>query len=124
MLCRIAFEVGMLFGCCFEPVNEGAIIVTPFGCKLTPIGQALALCRVHQGFDRLARTASGPDGSIGWIAAEDQKSRTRQVTRINCSLQDACRIRLEIPDARTAGAKTVEVVVPACSVAQLSIPKS
>ena len=53
---RIAPEVRLAFTNYFEPVNEGAVYVGPFGASLTPVGQAMALYADHAGGARLNAT--------------------------------------------------------------------
>jgi hypothetical protein len=141
----------MTLGCYFQPVNEGAIIVEPFGSTLTPIGRVFELCRGHQGQQRLSGTASGATGSFGWIASEDLATQAREVTLINRSLEHGCQVKLVCADVesvefvegrqlqgdkvplpasafseniiehRRLEARTIEVAVPACSVVHLRI---
>lgn len=44
-----ADEYGVAMACHFESVNEGAILITPDGAKLTPTGQALSIMSHHAG---------------------------------------------------------------------------
>ena len=46
---RAASDLNVAFTNYFEPVNEGAIFVGPFGSQLTPAGEAMAMIARHTG---------------------------------------------------------------------------
>ena len=46
---RVAVELNVAFTNYFEPINEGAIFVGPFGSQLTPVGEVMALMAEHTG---------------------------------------------------------------------------
>ena len=56
MSTRIAPEVRLAFTNYFEPVNEGAVYVGPFGTSLTTVGETMALYAEHAGGTRLNAT--------------------------------------------------------------------
>jgi len=49
MLMRESVPADMPVGCFFEPVGEGAIVVRPESCSMTPMGQMIALLSAHRG---------------------------------------------------------------------------
>ena len=46
---RVASELNVAFTNYFEPINEGAIFVGPFGSQLTPAGEVMAMMARHAG---------------------------------------------------------------------------
>ncbi len=61
-LCRDAEKFGITYGCFFEPVNEGAIVVEPFRAYLPGGGQVFPLLKAHQGNLLLEFAGAGRSG--------------------------------------------------------------
>ena len=55
MLCREARPLGIDMACCFQPINEGAILVDAFSSRLTPVGQVFSLAQRSTRNNRLVR---------------------------------------------------------------------
>jgi hypothetical protein len=75
-------------------VNEGAIVVGPFGARLTAVGQALALYAAHHGNTAVAVSPGGGEGPVAVTASVEPGSRPGVVTLVNRSLDAACRVRV------------------------------
>ena len=89
MMSRVAEDAGLRIGCYFEPVNEGAIVVSSFESRLTPVGQAMSLHKPHHGNRLVQATCSDPDGLVDGTASIDADSGHLVVTLVNRSPQKA-----------------------------------
>jgi len=52
----------------FEPVNEGAVVVSPFSSKLTPVGQVMQLFSAHLNGKLVALPAAAFSGDLDTLA--------------------------------------------------------
>ena len=73
-------DLDMPIVCYFQPVAEGAIIITPKGCRLSANGQVYALMKAHQD-GRLCKIGDNDDYST--VATRKDKELT--ITLINHS---------------------------------------
>jgi alpha-L-arabinofuranosidase len=82
MFCRHAREVGMTMGAYFQPVNEGAILVEPDACRLTPSGEVFALFAAHHG-NELIRIDTPADDNLDAAASLDRRAGQIVLTLVN-----------------------------------------
>ncbi len=96
-LCREARRLGVVIGCYFEPVNEGAILVEPAAARLTPVGQAHALVRAHHGNQLLEAAPAPQEGDLDVVASREPRSGDVVVTVVNRSPEErrAVEVRLD-----------------------------
>lgn len=91
MFCREARRVGMTIGAYFEPVNEGAILVGPGSCRLTPAGEVFALFRSHHGNELLEVDALAAEAGLDVAASVNEAAREVFVTLVNADGDEARR---------------------------------
>jgi alpha-N-arabinofuranosidase len=73
MICKEYAALNMPVCMYFQPVNEGAIIVYPFKCELSPNGQVFSVMKKHIGGSLLAITNKDPDlRCLGTRNADDE----------------------------------------------------
>ncbi len=96
MFCREAQKVGMSLGAYFQPVNEGAILVTPETCRLTPAGEVFALFRAHHG-NELLEVGAPADADLDVAASVNEAGREVILTLVSLSpdRDEVLRIRLK-----------------------------
>ena len=97
-----AARMGMSFGCYFEPVNEGAIVVGPHESRLTAVGQALALYRSHHGNTRVSAEPADPGAPILATASVDPADGNLVVTLINKSPGSPHSVEVDLADVEGA----------------------
>ncbi|MFH1568187.1 MAG: hypothetical protein ABIL09_09335 [Gemmatimonadota bacterium] len=95
-ICRHARQVGMSLGAYFQPVNEGAIAVDPSGCRLTPVGEAMALFRAHHGRQLLAVEGPADGAELEVVASLEEATGRIAVTLVNCGPERARGIELDL----------------------------
>lgn len=83
MLCRDSRELGISHAYYFQPVNEGAIIVTPLEAKLDLAGIVFKLFGVHQGSHLLEISGQQTDSDLDICASLAPDEKTVFVTAIN-----------------------------------------
>ena len=100
MFCREARDVGMTLGAYFEPVNEGAILVEPNSCRLTPAGQVFSLFRAHHGRE-LIETDASSEAALDTVASIDDTAGEVILTLVNRSPDEVAPVdvRLDGVDA-------------------------
>jgi hypothetical protein len=54
--------------CDNRPVNEGAVVVSPFSSKLTPVGQVMQLLSAHTAGALLTLPAAAYSGDLDTLA--------------------------------------------------------
>ena len=127
MICRNAEDLGLSIGAYFQPVNEGAILVTPAGSELSTIGQVFRLLRPHQGA-RLIDLPYQASSSVDALATLSPDGRTAQVSIVNRNFDRAQAINLKLPGQRAAMLQLTPDTDPACAVrfktAQRNLPAS
>ena len=82
----------MPVACYFQPVNEGAVIVTPEGSSLTANGQMMALMKAHQG-GKVCKVADNEDYAV----AATLKDKVLTVTLINAEYEQDRAFSFNIP---------------------------
>jgi|GEM_PF-5987961 len=83
MLCRDSKELGISHAYYFQPVNEGAIVVTPLEAKLDLAGIVFKLFGVHQGSHLLEVPNQPVDSDIDICASLAADGRSVFVTAVN-----------------------------------------
>lgn len=112
MICREARNVGMRLGAYFEPVNEGAIVVSGGGCRLTPAGQVFSLFRAHHGNELLEVNAPDADHELDVVASAADDGRVI-ITLVNCSSENGAKAEFVLANAgNTAKATGVALTSP------------
>lgn len=84
MFCRDAASLNLKMGALFQPVNEGAIVVSPFAAELTAMGQVFSLYRPHHGGRLLptpAPKAADPLDICATLAPDGRKVHVTVVNR-------------------------------------------
>ena len=84
MFINCSADLGIALGAYFQPVNEGAIEVTPAAARLTAGGQMFALLRGHHGGRRCAI-----DGADAFTAAATVQEGAVFVTLVNDSFDQS-----------------------------------
>ena len=105
--CREAARHGITMGAFFEPINEGAILVHPDRADLTPMGQAFALMKAHQGGKLLPLAATGGDDDIDATASASADGKGVCVTLVNRNIDSLCGVKLDLSKALAAEGGTV-----------------
>jgi alpha-L-arabinofuranosidase len=110
MFCREAAGLNLAMAALFQPVNEGAIAVTPFSADLTAMGQVFALYRAHHGGRLLPMPAPNPSDQLDTCATLSADRRTVHVTVVNRgATPQAVALRLDGGVAASARAITLSV---------------
>ena len=115
MICRNAEELGLSIGAYFQPVNEGAILVTPEGSELSTIGQVFQLLRPHQGA-RLLALPYQAGNPVDVLATLSPDGRTAQVSIINRSFDRPQSLSLKLPSQKATMLQLSPDADPACAV--------
>jgi len=101
---------GLKYVCYFQPVNEKAIVVTPFESHLTSLGEAMRLWKGHVGGvpapTAEATSASAPENAF----ATDHQDGSRYVTFYNFSTVKPCTFR--VPTDGRGKIVAAETLVP------------
>jgi alpha-L-arabinofuranosidase len=92
MFCREASTLNLRKAALFQPINEGAISVSPFSADLTAMGQIFSLYRMHHGGRLLPTPRPRAGDPLDTCATLSSDGSTVHVTIINreaspCSLQ-------------------------------------
>jgi alpha-N-arabinofuranosidase len=82
-LCRDAEQLGISYACFFEPVNEGAILVEPFGAYLPAGGQVFPLLKAHLGNALLQLPPQKGDADVDLTASFHTETGIIVVTLVN-----------------------------------------
>lgn len=98
MLIHHSDRYAVPFATFFQPVNEGAIDVTPEGARLTADGQIFALARGHHGGKRCRI-----DGADAFTAAATVKNGAVYVTVVNDSFDRAQEFVISGPGGEAEG---------------------
>ncbi len=113
MLCRESDSLGVSMAAYFQPVNEGAIAVTPFSARLTPIGQVFALYRAHHG-NRLIKLQQLPgDSDVDVCASISGDGARVAVTLVNRNPVLERVVELALPSERPVHTVTAKFLVAA-----------
>ena len=64
----------------FEPINEGAVVVSPFSSNLTPVGQVMKLFSAHTSGTLVALPAAAFSGDLDTVATLDANGRGLTIT--------------------------------------------
>jgi alpha-L-arabinofuranosidase len=99
LLCREAGRLDIACSCYFEPVNEGAIIVDPYGSRLTPVGQVFNVMKAHRA-NHIIETACGslnPHTDV--TASTNLQSGDMIVTILNQSAEEDVIMSLQLDGA-------------------------
>lgn len=123
MICRNADELGLSIGAYFQPVNEGAILVTPEGSDLSTIGQVFELLHPHQGA-RLLRLPYRPGSAVDTLATLSPDGRTAHVSIVNRSFGRAQTVNLKLPGQKATILQLTPDADPASSVRFRSAQRS
>lgn len=99
----------MTIGAYFEPVNEGAILVTPDSCRLTPAGQVFAMFRSHYGNELIAADARPGGADLDVAASVNEAHREVILTLVNLSPE--AQARAEVHLANVGGIVAAEGAV-------------
>jgi alpha-N-arabinofuranosidase len=92
-LLREADGLGMTIACYFQPVNEGCIIVEPFGSRLTSIGLVFEQFKAHAG-NHLAKIKSGQRKFLDATASVNPSTGQTVVTIVNSSFDKNFKVKL------------------------------
>jgi alpha-L-arabinofuranosidase len=98
MLCREADTLNISMAALFQPVSEGAIAVTPFSAKLTPIGQVFALYQAHHGNRLLKLPDQTGDADVD-VCASLRKDGGIAATIVNRNPTAARKVEFALPAA-------------------------
>ena len=101
-LARESRRLGVVIGCYFQPVNEGAILVEPGAARLTPVGQVHALFKPHHGAQLLEVLPAGTAGDLDVVASVQPKTRRTTITLVNRSPDTAHRAEIALGAASSA----------------------
>lgn len=92
-LVKKAAQMKVAVGCYFEPVNEGGIIVEPFGSRLTNIGTMFKHLKAHAGNNLLA-VKGGENKYLDVTASSDPATGRTVVTLVNSSFDKSFKVNL------------------------------
>lgn len=106
MICREAHAQGIDLAAFFEPVNEGAILVTPEKAWLTPIGRVMQLFKAHQG-GRLIDLAHDVDDPTSVCASVSADGKRLVATVVNRRPFDQIAATLKLPPSDATAALTL-----------------
>lgn len=115
MICRNAQELGLSIGAYFQPVNEGAILVTPEGSELSTIGQVFELLRPHQDA-RLITLPYQAGSPLDTLATLSRDGRTAHVSIVNRSFDRPQTLNLKLPGQKATMLQFTPDADPACAV--------
>ncbi len=110
MLCRDAHSLGVYMAAYFQPVNEGAIAVTPFDSKLTPIGQVFSLYKAHHGNRLIKIPEQAGDADVD-VCVSHQADGKLVATMVNRNPISARHVELLLPETATGAASSVTLLV-------------
>lgn len=82
-LCRDSRELGISQAFYFQPINEGAILVTPLMAKLDLAGRVFEMFKVHQGSYLLKTPAQPADSDLDICASAAPDGKSVFVTAVN-----------------------------------------
>ncbi len=93
MFCKNYQALNMPMVMYFQPINEGAILVSPYASELTANGQIFSLMKDHAG-QQLVESSSSCE-QVHCLASLNEKTGEVVVTLINKSYDEECDLTLE-----------------------------
>ena len=81
--CREAIQSGVSIGCYFQPVNEGAIEVSPDSARLTAAGQVFELYKEHH--NNILVPLNQNDSTVSVISSLNLLTKDLVITAVNLS---------------------------------------
>lgn len=105
MLCKNYQELNMPMAMYFQPVNEGAILVSPYGSELTANGQVFALMKGHAGQTLLKSDTACEQ--VSCLASLDENTGEKLVTLINTAYAEPYALELQA-NGHLCGAQAYE----------------
>ena len=102
MIVREGRKVGMTFGAYYEPVSEGAILVEPASCRLTPPGEVFSLFKSHHG-NELLEADPPADSPLDAAASIDEATREVIITLVNTDCETEARTELVLTNVEGIG---------------------
>jgi alpha-N-arabinofuranosidase len=111
-LCRDSKELGIAQAYYFQPVNEGAISVTPLDSKLDLAGKVFALFSVHQRARRIITPARPADSDMDVCVSEAADGKSVFVTAVNRNCDKALPLSLMLRNFAPKPAAELKSLTP------------
>ncbi len=111
-LCRDSKELGIAQAYYFQPINEGAISVTPLDAKLDLAGRVFELYKVHQNSQLLKIPVQPADADMDLCASAAPDGKSIFVTAVNRNCENEMSLSLALKDFAPEFVAEMKMLVP------------
>jgi len=110
MICRECHALDLPIAAYFQPINEGAIAVSPLAANLTPVGQVFKLFRAHHGQHIVAIGENSGNADVCASVSADGKTLCLTIVSHDTGKDEQIAIDLPFVAAREATVQMLSAV--------------